>query len=183
MINQICKKEKIDYVVMGNKQKHGISDVYLGRQTVDVVLNANCPVLAVPENAVYKTIERVTFATDYHEIKEQKILEPIIDITKNYEAELTIINVEKDGDLIDPEKMAEGVHLNQTLETIPHQFYHTKDSDIAHGIDQFVHEYNVDLLGAISRKHNFFGSIFHESVTKNLSLMSSVPLLILHEWD
>jgi nucleotide-binding universal stress UspA family protein len=53
--------------------------------------------------------------------------------------------------------------------------------DVAEGIENFVLEKRAQLLALVARKHSFLASLFHDSVTRKMTLHAQVPLLALTE--
>ena len=63
-IARCCKKELIDLIVMGTKGKTNHRDFLMGSTTVNVSSKTSTPLLAIPENAEIRPIERIVFAID-----------------------------------------------------------------------------------------------------------------------
>jgi nucleotide-binding universal stress UspA family protein len=51
-ISEVIDREEIDFVVMGTKGATGATELLFGSNTVHVLKNAKCPLLAIPENYV-----------------------------------------------------------------------------------------------------------------------------------
>jgi nucleotide-binding universal stress UspA family protein len=181
IINRIVKEEAIDFVVMGTKGASGLQKVFLGSNTSDVVKNVKCPVLAIPENAEFTPPFRIALATDYEELENQYLLNPLIELASQYQSELMIMNINTEGKMIDVKHAVEGIQLDHALERIPHRFYGSDNDDVVEGIDYFIHEHKIDMLAMIARKHHFYEHLFHSSVTEEMAMLTDIPLLILHE--
>lgn len=61
--------------------------------------------------------------------------------------------------------------------------YYLKEykKDISSGIEEFVYEHNGDLLVLLKRKRNFLEKLIGNSVSTEVSYLSTHPLLIYHE--
>jgi nucleotide-binding universal stress UspA family protein len=180
-INSISKNENIDYVVMGTKGSSGMENVFLGSTTLDVIKKTNCPTLVIPENTIYAPPLKIALATDYNELKNNTAFNPLTKIAKQYNSEILIVNVSSEAELVSPKEEINGINMHYTLEKIPHHFYDITHVDIVEGLVQFNHKHDVDMIALISRHHSFFERIFHNSITKQLTKLADVPLLILHE--
>lgn len=182
VINNLVETENIDFVVMGTKGATGLQKILVGSNTHDVVNKAKCPVLAIPEKIKYTPPYRIAFATDYEELENKYVLHPLAELANQYRSKLMIVNIYNIGEnIINVEQAAEGIQLHYMLKNIPHQFFGISHKNIATGIDQFVHKHKVDLLAMIARQHNFFNRLFHDSTTKQLAMLTDIPLLVLHE--
>lgn len=178
-VKYVSEKSNVDLIIMGTKGASGIEGVLIGSNTVDVVKNVKIPVLAIPENVKYKNIEKIVFAVDYKRIDDPARLNPVIELTKNSDAELQILNVSKASK--DTSTSEEAKKFSNYLSEIKHTYKHVKNSDIVEGITDYIHKNPTDLLVMIIRKHNLFNALFHTSITKQLAFQTTVPLLVLHE--
>lgn len=53
-IKREVETKKIDLIIMGTKGSSGLRKVTMGSNTGDVITKVKCPLLAVPENAIFK---------------------------------------------------------------------------------------------------------------------------------
>jgi len=181
VINRMVEAEKIDYVVMGTKGASGLKKVFAGSNTADVVKKVKCPVLAIPEKAKYEPPVRIAFAADYEALADQYLLSPLKELVEQYQSELMVVNIQPEGELVDAEQAAGGVRLHHTLQAIPHTFLHVEHKNIAEGISHFIIEHKVDMLVMVGHQHGVFERIFRSSVTRQMSMLTKVPLMVLHE--
>ncbi len=181
VINRFCQEEEIDYVVMGTKGASGIKKLWGGSNTATVVSHVLCPVLAVPAAAEYKPPIRIAFTTDHEDLEQQEILEPLVELVEQYQSELLVVNIRPELADVNTENGVSGIRLNNILDRIPHQYYGSQHEDVVKGIGQFVQENKVGMLAMVARQHHLLDRLFHQSVTKQMSMLSDIPLLILHE--
>lgn len=181
VINNISKKENIDYVVMGTKGMSGMKRVFLGSNTADVVSMINCPLLAIPDNVKYTPPFRIGFAADYDIVNDISILNPLINLVKQYQSELSIVNVYSEDELISITETEEGIKLHHAFKEISHYFYDIESEDTVGGIEEFLEVNDINILTMIARKHHFFEHLFQTSITQKMSMLAKMPILILHE--
>ena len=62
-ISDMVLKDKIDLVVMGMKGR-GKSNSVFGSSTTTLIRKSDFPILVIPEEATYTSIERITYASD-----------------------------------------------------------------------------------------------------------------------
>lgn len=180
-ILEIEKKDKPDLIVMGMSGAGKLSEFILGSVSTSLIRKTSTPVLIVPENAKYKTPERIAFACDYTINAASGVLEPLKKITAQFKASLLIINLLKENEKVDTERAIKGMMIENQLQEIVHSYYFPEDDDFVHGLNDFVDSHNVDLLAIIPHKHNFLAKIFAESHTKKLAFHSHVPLFAIPE--
>ena len=70
------KKNKIDLIIMGTIGASGLKEVIIGSVTVAIIAKSDCPVLAVPSNYKYKSIQKMLMPTNYalHDLIALKFL-------------------------------------------------------------------------------------------------------------
>jgi nucleotide-binding universal stress UspA family protein len=181
VINGISERENIDFVVMGTKGASGLKKFFAGSNTAAVVASVKCPVLAIPEKVNYKPPVRIAFAADYEELENHYILSPLSDLCRQYGSELMIVNIQPEGELINADHAVSGIALHNVWEDISHDFFTIENSDIAEALSGFIEENDADLLVMVARQRNFFNRIFRSSVTRQMSMLAKVPLLVLPE--
>jgi nucleotide-binding universal stress UspA family protein len=59
------EKNKIDLIVMGTKGASGLKEVLIGSVTSAIIDKSECPVLAVPSDYKFKSIQKILMPTNY----------------------------------------------------------------------------------------------------------------------
>lgn len=178
-IDQVCKEEAADLVVMGITGGSQLEEILVGSNTVDVVKNSNYPIIVVPTAASFKTIKKIVFACDLRKVAKTTRKEPLHKLLDAFMPELLVLNVQKEG--------KENLHgeENQELDNMLHNYnpqYHFIDHpNVVEGITQFADKEAADLLLIIPKKHGLFDSIFKRSHTSRIAFNTHVPLLSIHE--
>jgi nucleotide-binding universal stress UspA family protein len=180
ILNQ-CSTGKSDLIVMGTKGAHGLAELVVGSNTAEVIAKANCPVLAVPQDAHIKGINKILFATNYADNDFQSIF-LLTEIFKPWNPEIIIVHMEDHGN-----ERAENRHFERFKEQVVtsiayDKFYfnlldgkHTEDA-----VSDFAVANNVDIISVSSRKRNLFEKLTGRSVSKRLAYHTHIPLLAFH---
>lgn len=150
VINHMVTTENIDYVVMGAKGDSGIKKVLLGSNAADVVKNVASTILVIPENSKFKPPLHVAYATNYKELSNEHILEPLLRLTKQHQSELIILNIHPEEPIIDTQKTVRSI-IHHKSENIPHHFHELEHNDITEGLDRFIKKHKIDLLVMIAK--------------------------------
>lgn len=178
VVAELSKKEElaIDLVIMGTKGEHNAIEVVFGSVTTAVIANAGCPVLAIPEGAVYKAIKSIAYASDFKSDNAESLQEAA-DIAALLGAELHCVHVytkAKDKE----NALAPFVALTKNISNIKIQVTEIASDSVAHGLDQYVHENGIQLI-LMSRPHRgLIERLFHRSVTKQVALYITKPLMV-----
>ncbi|MEO6851364.1 MAG: universal stress protein, partial [Mucilaginibacter sp.] len=64
-VSAILRERQIDMIIMGASLNGALNHAFFGCDTMDVINNANCPVMVIPQKAEMKKIKKVTIATAF----------------------------------------------------------------------------------------------------------------------
>ncbi len=168
-------EEGIDLIVMGTKGEHNLAEVMFGSVTTNVIRNAHCPVLAIPEGVTTAEVQSIAYATDF-ESDDMDAIHTAAAIAELFDAVLHCVRVTTDGS-DNSKEMAKYNELVDKLE-VEIKLSEVGSDSIARGLDTYVHEQGIDLLLMFRPKRTFFERIFHRSVTKQVALNASVPVMV-----
>lgn len=169
-------------IVMSTKGASGLKEMFIGSNTLEVIQTTSCPVLAIPENAKLKTIDKIAFATDFRSIKDPERLKPMFDIARILNLPIEFVNVLREEDSISAEeKAANAIALETMAEGIKTSIFYISNNDIINGLSEYIINIKPDLLVMLSRKHTLFERLFLKSITNKLSFRTEIPLLVLDE--
>jgi len=163
-------------IVMGSLGETGKVEKLFGSNASNVALDVNCPLVVVPPNSQYTNLRDIVLGSDFDLLGENnlKILKQIDDLDPS--TNLKIVHVTgKDEAQNTPSNLG----IDQKL--LPHSLLDIPGDNIGDALDTYVSSNQTDLLVLVKRKKGFFGSFFGSSVTKKMTLMGHVPLLILKE--
>ncbi len=180
-IKDVVDKQDIQLIIMGTKGSTDAIDVVFGSNTVLVMEKSrSCPVMAIPEDAVYKDLEEIVFPTDYKLNFKQRELRDIIEVAKISNASIRILHA-SDGDALDEDQENNKKLLQEYFEGLKYSFHTLHNLDASSAVRCFVESRESDMIVFFNRKHSFFGSIFSRPMIKSLGRYSKVPVLALHD--
>lgn len=174
-ILRVAKEEAADMIVMGTTGARGLKEIFLGSNAGEVLENADCPVLAIPEKAEFDgEIDRLAFTTTYKE-EEKKALEKVIGIVTPFHPEIFCINV----DLAHTESYTHHMDLfSAAFRDREKTYFRVLDgNDVMEAITSFLAEEKVDVLAMVTHKRGFLEELFNYSRTKTMSYHSKTPVL------
>lgn len=168
-ITGLAEMEKSALIIMGTRGEHDFPDRILGTTSANVIKQAKCPVLMIPEFSDLSALNHLAYATDLHS-NDNRIYAYLDDFTRLLNIDkTTFVSVEKDKDEI----------RNLVVEDDRFQIIHNES--IVDGLLDYISRDSVDILAMFKPHRTFWNSIFHTSTTKEMSIRSKVPLLVLHE--
>jgi len=165
----------IDLIVMGTKGEHNLAEQAFGSVTSHVARAAKCPVLAVPENAKTKAISSIVYATDFKTDTVETIQE-VIEIATLLGAVLHCVCVDTKTENLTADLQQFATLVNKLNADV--KIVKIASDTVAHGLDQYVHENAIDMLLILRPQRTLLERIFHSSVTKQVAMHSTVPLLV-----
>ncbi|HEY5369979.1 MAG TPA: universal stress protein [Hanamia sp.] len=180
VIEEVAEKINPEMIVMGMKGK-GESNSRFGSSTTSMIVKTSIPLLVIPENAGYQTIDTITLASDFNDEKllsNFAILEKLI---KKFDPFIEILNVQKKDSKLTPEMIAGKMSTDLMWGKYNHSFNIIERDDIEEGINKFLKKHPTDLLVMVARKRNFIHKILEPSHTEKMTGQTKIPLLILHE--
>lgn len=177
-IEELYKNHKIDFIVMGTKGATGLSEILFGSNTIHVIKNAKCPVLAIPSGFSFEPPKEILFPSDYEVAFTEKHIKPILDIALLHCSNVNILNVSF-GKLLS-EKQENNKHkLDLLFNGLEHLFYSESDKNVTEVIANFGLKVPINLLVMLNNKHSFFDNLFFKSKINHIGFHLNVPFLVL----
>lgn len=177
-IDNLYEENAMDLVVMGTQGASGLKEILFGSNTVHVIENTKCPLLAIPNDFTFNDPTEILFPSDYGIDYTEKQLKPIKDITSLYNSKLNFFHVSYSSELSDF-KETNRQTLENYFKEIKHSFHTVYDGNIVEEITKFQTEANVDLLVMINNKQSFFENLFFGSDIKRIGFHVSIPFLVI----
>jgi len=180
-INDICREENADMVIMGISGKSKLEKVFIGSNTITVSQNSKYPVLIVPTKAPLEPIHSMLFACDLSEVAATTPLGALDDVMKLFKAPLFVLNVDDKNRHFSPQTPDEMYQMHHIFDKYKPRYAFVDSKDIIQGIMDYAEKNNISLIITIPKNYNFIEQLFHRSTTQKLIWQSAIPLLTLHE--
>lgn len=171
-----------DMVVMGTKRPTGLEEFLFGSYTSTIfVSKLELPTLTIPEGMHYRDIKKIVYATDYQE-GDSHAIEQLVEIARKLDASIDFLHISKKDD-------EESNRLFEVFREVTTQFtkydklsfHNIVGKESMSLINDYVHENPTDMLALLKHKRNYFQELFHNNVTKRLSKVLDIPLMVFHE--
>ncbi|MEJ1224002.1 universal stress protein [Sediminicola sp. 1XM1-17] len=179
----MIEKQDIDLVVMGTKGSTDSRLEIYGSQTVLAMEEIrNCPVLAIPSQAVFTEIKEIVFPTNYKTTYKRREFQYLVDIAKISNSSIAVVHVLHKNDNLDADQIYNQNLLKDYFEDLDFEFHTVKDKDVHKGINLFIEGRGSNMVAFFNKKHSFFGMILSRPMVKNLGYRSTIPILALHDY-
>lgn len=179
-LNDTVTEYEIDLVVMAT-QKASKLERLLGDLTAYALEKCQAPLLLVPDDTVFRPVQRIAFATDLKKIIRAEVFDKLKYLALAFRAHIVVLNVNTDIKELSEEETIELNHIKHELQGMEYHFQFIDGEDAEQAILDYVHKQEIDLVAAVPRHHGFFEGLFKSSVTRKIALHTRVPLLAIHE--
>ncbi|MBA6313457.1 universal stress protein [Cellulophaga baltica] len=182
-VKEMVDEFDIDVVILGTKGASGVSEVFMGSNAVKVIKAVkNCPVLAIPEYFEFETPTEIAFATDFNRFYSQSELEPIVSLAKTFNSVIRIVHVQHEIKALTELQQFNLNMLRKYFKEVEH-FVHTVSevNSVSKTLEVFSDELDIHLLAMLNYQHSYMEKLTRESVVKQLTFHSQIPLLVIPE--
>ena len=179
-VRQCISEKEIELVAMGTKGATGAKEIFLGSNTGDVLMKAECNVLAVPENADFQPVKEIVFPTDFRIKYELDDLAPLIMIAELYESTIRVLHLNEENKL-DEEQTTNRRILESYFKPVHHTYHVLTNTDFEEALNCFTQSRgDIDMIALISRHYGFFQRLFFRPKVMELSFHTKIPLFVMH---
>ncbi len=181
-ISRLAHTTRATLIVMGITGKSVVRQAMFGSNTLKLVDQNLYPVMIIPPDAVYKGISNVALASDFKDVEATTPSALISSVLDLFQPVLHILNVSKDHYVSLSDEIKEGKEKFKAMfKDFKTEFYFLTMNDFYQAVDQFVKDFNIDVLLTIPKHQSNAISLFKASHTKRLAYHSRIPILAAHE--
>ncbi|MEB8328873.1 universal stress protein [Flavobacteriaceae bacterium KMM 6897] len=173
---------QVDIIVMGTKGATSLKKVTIGSNTGHIITKIKCPLLAVPENAHFKSLKQIMFPTDYHTGIDISVLDNLKEIMDLNNSSLTIIHmVYKEEELLSREQNRNKEFLKDYFSNSKHNFLRVVGFRLEEAIQSYAESQQMDMIVMVAKNQNFIQRILFRPMVEQISYHINTPFLVLHE--
>jgi nucleotide-binding universal stress UspA family protein len=181
-IARLAHTSRATLIVMGITGKSEVRQAMFGSNTLKLVDKNLLPVMIIPPDAVYKGINNVVFTSDFKDVEATTPSALISSVLEIFNPMLHIVNVNKEHYVSLTEEIEAGkMAFKRMFKSFKTEFYFLTMNDFYDAVDNFVKDYNIDVLVTIPKHQSNAVSLFKSSHTKRLAYHSRIPILAAHE--
>ena len=181
LVEEIVEKENIDLIIMGTQGASGLSEIILGSNTSKVMNTVDIPVIAVPNDADFSSMDKIVFATEFKDCDAEYLIRLRI-LFNESQSEINVVHVmfHEDDEIKNSCKdliqffEAEVKNLDKSER---YSFHLVEAETVEEGINNFIEENNIKLIALTSYKKGFFERLFTSDLTRKMAFHSKIPVL------
>lgn len=178
-IARIADEMEATLIVMSTQGASGIKKSLMGTHTVNLIREANCPVLVVPSEAKVTEIRKVTLALEFAN-HEEEFLDWMVDMSKKWGLGFEILHVQTSQGFKEELTVLgiEGYLAKKYpgLRAKIHTFY---AETALEGIEMHMEEHDDMILVMCHEHRNLWDQILKKSHSIRMAYHTHIPLLIL----
>lgn len=181
-LSRLAQTRTATLIAMGITGRTAMGQKLIGSNTLKMVDKSLIPVLIIPSDASFTGINNVAFASDFKEVERTTPTAFIISVLEMFQPTLHIVNVDPNHYVaITDECKQEKEKLQAMFRDYNPEFYFLAMNDFYDAMDNFVKDYNIDMLVTVPRRHSNSSNLFRSTHTKRLAYHSNIPLMAAHE--
>lgn len=177
-INDFVNDKNIDLIVMGTKGKTAHKAITFGSHTVQVFKYVKCPVLAIPEDYIFRLPKKILFPSAYmlpYKRRELKLLDTIASRMKSQIHSLYISDFED----LSHRQLDNIKFLEESLPNGRLVFKTTSVQNRAKAIMDYITQNEMDLLVMVNSRHSFTENMLYRSTIDEIGLKPILPFLVM----
>lgn len=180
-IKQEVQDKDIDLIIMGTKGASGLKAVSMGSNTGNVLTKVRCAVLAVPEDAQYRTPKKIGFPTDFQIGYDLKVMDFIKEVSVMHNSSLHFLYVAPNSEDLSEVQIKNKEFLENYFKKSHHTFHTQNNRKLDEAVEKFVSDKDLDMLVMVAKNLNFIERILFKPTVEKISYHTKVPFLVVHE--
>ncbi|MBY5959005.1 universal stress protein [Membranicola marinus] len=176
-ILEVVQDTKADLIVAGTKGQSELKQILMGSTTKELVSTAPCPVLAIPEKAVFDGFNSIVYASD-DVPKDIFIINKVAPFAQAFGARISALHVFKKEPKMDAEKSD---YIQEICEGVTYSNFKcdTRVSpDVSQTLVDYVIENKADLLVLYEKEAKGIRKLFRKGRVKEfIDYVATVPLM------
>lgn len=168
-------------LVMGTKKRSMLSNFLFGGIIRELLPDLTCPLLIVPCGTKYKTINHISFGTNFQD-QDHLVVERLMDFPFLTEATIHCVHVGNGGSAAKEdfsnglEKLKEKFNRDVMFHTLAVEEPNKKM--VVQELLSFSQEHKIQMMALLAHSRGFWGKLFQDSVVNKMQQDASIPLLV-----
>lgn len=183
VVNAIATLESnkaVRLLVAGTHGSDAITSFVLGNNCRELIDDARFPLLLVPENASFKNLDHIIFATDL-DLNDIDYINAVAGLANEFTADVTVVNVNPETGADAKHNKSENAFMQEMVQKVKYKrssFRNIPNQNVKKGIAWALENEKPDMLVMVHRKSSLFDLFFKSSVTKKIASNTTIPLLV-----
>ena len=174
---------KPELIIMGTRGKGEKEGDLIGSVTANVIEMTHFPLLAIPHDTSFATIEdvhKVSFLTNFSQ-RDILAFDKIVETLEGCDFVFEVLHVStNEKDKWNENKKTEvASHLAYQYPYLRIRFRQIETEDFLTGLDSYIQNEKIDVLALTTSRRNIFMRMFRPSISRKMLYHSNTPLFVL----
>jgi len=171
---------KTDLLVMGTTGRGNLTRKLFGSVSIAVSKNAQCPVLLVPPQTLAPRFDNILYASNFESLEPLTIKQTVA-FARHFQGRLHFVHVGAAGEVSDDlEKKLFEANAACADPAMPFVFSKIIGENVVEGLHEYAYDNRIDLYVFVTHRRSFWEELLHHSISKEMLLHTSSPVLIIH---
>ena len=179
---ELSESDDVDLMVVGTTGLQDFLSKIIGSTSLELSNKARCPVMLIPRDARWQEIDRVMYASNYQSTTS-KMIRDITDFAISVNAAIHFVHIQEDTHSEDQNGVSAVIWdelFSLTDPTLSFEIHTITSGDKIEELKKYAEDHNIHLLAFASKQRTFWDNLMHKSLTQNMAISTSTPLLVLH---
>ena len=171
---------KADLLIMGTTGRGNLTRKLFGSVSVAVSNRASCPVLLIPPQAQFKGFKSILYASNFESLDALAIKQTVT-FARRFNGQMHFVHVGPPGEQgVDMERKLFQINYIYSDPEMPFIFQKIVGEDVIDALHEYAFTQRIDLFIFVTHHRSFWESILHRSMSKEMLLHTSAPVLVIH---
>ncbi|TNF39773.1 MAG: universal stress protein [Cytophagales bacterium] len=179
-VARLAEEENATLILMGTKGASGINKVLIGSTAVNMIREATCPVLIIPEKANIAGIKKVTLALEFAN-HEEKFIDWIVNMSQRWQLGLEFLHVQTQQEFRNQlSVLGLEKYLEKKYPELPVRIHTYYAESASAGLEEYLDEHENTILVMCHEHKNLWKQILEKSESVAMAYHTHIPLLIMN---
>ncbi len=169
-----------DLIVMGTTGLQDFMSKIIGSTSIEVANKAHCPVILVPRDARWKPIDKIMYASNY-DSTTPKMVREITDFAVMINAAVHFVHIDE---FTENDEKVTNIIWDELFSTsdpsLAFEIHTIYGEDRIKELNEYSEKNKINLMAFVSKHRNFWQNLMHNSVTQNIAISTTTPMLVMH---
>lgn len=172
--------KNVDLIVMGTTGLQDFMSKIIGSTSIEVANKAHCPVILVPRDARWKPIDKIMYASNY-DSTTPKMVREITDFGVMINAAVHFVHIDE---FTENDEKVTNIIWDELFSTsdpsLAFEIHTIYGEDRIKELNEYSEKNKINLMAFVSKHRNFWQNLMHNSVTQNIAISTTTPMLVMH---
>jgi nucleotide-binding universal stress UspA family protein len=173
-----------DFMVIGATGRSAFSKRLLGSVSAEVSRSSHCPVLLVPQNAVWNGFKDLVYTSDFESLDPIRVVQAAAFATR-VGAHISFVHV---GPATGMSEVALQEKFRLITSLLPEELRQTTmiklvGDEVMEALYNYTTSHKADLLVFVTHERRSWEHLLHKSITSEALTDAKLPMLVIHDED